>query len=71
MTLEIHDAILYPLCQKDNEYGMTNNSSAGASWCFEEAFLKEIFNQLQIDRERVCICQNCSKVFSFHNNILA
>ena len=70
MTLEIHKAKLCPLCRKDNKCGITNNPSVGVCWCFEAGFPKEIFDQLPPNSEKVCICENCLKEFSLHNNII-
>lgn len=70
MIFEVQETKLCPLCKKDNDCGMNNNSSAGACWCFEEAFPIDIFNQLPIECERICICENCLKEFSLDNNII-
>ncbi|MEG0472629.1 MAG: cysteine-rich CWC family protein [Solibacillus sp.] len=63
MTIKGHLAKLCPLCQKDNQCGMTANSSTGTCWCFHTSFPKEIFNQLPPDRVEVCICENCLVAF--------
>lgn len=60
MTLEMNQAKLCPLCQKDNKCGMTGNSSTGICWCYTKSFPKEIFDQLPpVRQKKVCICENC------------
>lgn len=67
MTLEIYEAKLCPLCQKDNKCGLTNNPLARDCWCFKAGFPKEIFELLPPDREKVCICEICMVEFKSQN----
>ncbi|MGE7024202.1 cysteine-rich CWC family protein [Bacillus cecembensis] len=59
MIVEVRQAKLCPLCQKDNHCGMTDNPSTETCWCFHVGFPKAIFDQLPSDREKACICENC------------